>query len=83
MLCVCQGEIILPVLFTVYFDELLKNLKHEEIECHVSKCFVGALRYADKFITFGSVTTPRGYSRHLIQGLQAPGQHGQGATPSA
>lgn len=42
-----QGGVMSPVLFTVYLDELLLNLKSVGFGCHVGGSFSGALAYAD------------------------------------
>jgi len=47
---VCQGAILSPVLFCVYFDTLLSNLNAARIGIHISSFFVGALAYADDLV---------------------------------
>ena len=47
---VCQGGVLSPVLFTIYMDELLLQLKHNAIGCHWDHLFAGALCYADDLI---------------------------------
>ena len=42
-----QGEVLSPILFTVYLDELLHQLTSLDIGCHVGHHFVGVLCYAD------------------------------------
>jgi hypothetical protein len=42
-----QGGVASPVLFSVYFDELIKRLSESGAGCHVRHKFVGALAYAD------------------------------------
>lgn len=42
-----QGAIISPVLFCIYFDNLMLALKREGIGCHIGSWFVGGLAYAD------------------------------------
>ena len=42
-----QGGILSPILFTVYFDELLHRLQRTGIGCHVGDVYSGALCYAD------------------------------------
>ena len=42
-----QGGVLSPILFNVYFDELLQRLQDHDIGCHVGTKFVGALGYAD------------------------------------
>ena len=45
--CARQGGVLSPILFNVYFDELLQRLQDQDIGCHVGTKFVGALGYAD------------------------------------
>ena len=42
-----QGEVLSPIVFTVYLDDLLLGLKSLNIGCHWSGHFVGAFCYAD------------------------------------
>ena len=42
-----QGGVLSPILFNVYFDELLQRLQDHDIGCHVGTKFVAALGYAD------------------------------------
>ena len=42
-----QGGVMSPVLFCVYFDELIQRLSAAGVGCHVGHRFVGALSYAD------------------------------------
>jgi hypothetical protein len=42
-----QGGVLSPVLFTIYFDELLSILKNVGVGCHVEDAFAGALSFAD------------------------------------
>ena len=42
-----QGGVLSPILFTVYIDELLIQLKHLGVGCHWKHHFVGAVCYAD------------------------------------
>ena len=42
-----QGGVLSPILFNVYFDELLQKLQDHDIVCHVGTKFVWALGYAD------------------------------------
>jgi hypothetical protein len=45
-----QGAILSPVLFCVYFDNLLFSLNEAGTGCHIGSFFVGALAYADDLI---------------------------------
>jgi hypothetical protein len=42
-----QGGVLSPVLFTVYIDELLLQLKQRGAGCHIGNSYAGALSYAD------------------------------------
>ena len=42
-----QGEVLLPLLFNVYLDELILLLMEEVVGCHMNGMFVGAFCYAD------------------------------------
>jgi hypothetical protein len=45
-----QGAIISPILFCVYLDTLLLELKRAGIGCHIGQLFAAALAYADDVI---------------------------------
>lgn len=45
-----QGGVLSPVLFCIYFDNLLNNLAACNTGCYMGKCFVGALAYADDLV---------------------------------
>ena len=42
-----QGGVLSPILFIVYFDELLISLKDAGVGCYLGPNFVGGLGYAD------------------------------------
>ena len=42
-----QGAVISPLLFSIYIDNLFKELKHLGLGCHVGPTFAGAFGYAD------------------------------------
>jgi len=42
-----QGEVLSPILFTLYIDDLLKELSQSGVGCYWENIFVGALAYAD------------------------------------
>jgi Reverse transcriptase (RNA-dependent DNA polymerase) len=42
-----QGGILSPILFCVYYDELLQELRRTNTGCHIGSWFVGVLAYAD------------------------------------
>ena len=45
-----QGRVLSPLLFNIYVDDLLIELKDNETGCHMEHYFVGALGYADDLI---------------------------------
>ena len=45
-----QGSVLSPTLFSVYLDDLLKELRHLGLGCHVGGVWVGAAGYADDLI---------------------------------
>ena len=42
-----QGGVLSPILFTVYIDELLNQLKNSGFGCYIGNIFLGAFGYAD------------------------------------
>ena len=42
-----QGGVLSPILFTLYIDDLLKELLQSNVGCYWENIFVGALAYAD------------------------------------
>jgi len=38
-----QGGVLLPVLFKLYVDDLIKELRLNGDGCYVGKCFIGCL----------------------------------------
>ena len=42
-----QGAVISPILFAIYYDELIVKLASRGYGCRISQHFVGALSYAD------------------------------------
>ena len=42
-----QGGVMSPVLFTVYLDNLLKNLRQRNIGCEIGATYLGVFGYAD------------------------------------
>ncbi len=42
-----QGGIISTLMFTIYMDELIKELKASSIGCHISDRYLGCFGYAD------------------------------------
>ena len=45
-----QGSVLSPVLFSVYLDDLLKDLRKLGLGCHIGGLWFGALGYADDLI---------------------------------
>ena len=45
-----QGGVMSPILFGIYIDELLLELKQKGIGCHVGHYFCGAFGYADDIV---------------------------------
>ena len=45
-----QGAVLSPVLFCIYFDELIHELESAKFGCHIGLWFVGALAYADDLV---------------------------------
>jgi hypothetical protein len=45
-----QGGVLSPILFTIYFDEMLQVLKLSQLGCHIGHTFCGAIGYADDVI---------------------------------
>ncbi len=42
-----QGGVLSPILFTIYFDEMLSRLRENGIGCKIGTHYVGAVAYAD------------------------------------
>ena len=42
-----QGGVLSPILFTIYINDLLDELKKAGVGCHWNQHFLGALCYAD------------------------------------
>ena len=45
-----QGAVLSSVLFNLYTDELLNNLKNSHVGCHIGNMYCGALAYADDIV---------------------------------
>ena len=57
-----QGGVLSPVLFTIYMDCLLKELRDSGVGCHIGNVFTGALGYADDLI----LLTPTKHSMNIL-----------------
>ncbi len=51
---VCQGGVLSPLLFNVFFDEMIHKLEKGGIACKIGIHYIGALAYADDVILFMS-----------------------------
>ena len=45
-----QGSVLSPILFSVYLDDLLKELRHLQLGCHIGGYWLGGCGYADDLI---------------------------------
>ena len=45
-----QGGVLSPILFTIYLDTLLEQLRQSGVGCHIGNVFTGALGYADDLV---------------------------------
>ena len=45
-----QGGVLSPILFCIYVDNLLQQLRHSSHGCYMGPHFVGALCYADDLV---------------------------------
>ena len=52
-----QGGVLSPILFNIYIDKLLLELKGSSYGCHINNTFVGALCYADVSVWYLSLKT--------------------------
>ena len=52
-----QGRLLLPILFTIYFDELLLKLEACGVACYVRNLFMGALAYAEDVVLLAPTIT--------------------------
>ncbi len=42
-----QGDVLSPIMFSIYMDELLKRLKQQSFGCRIGNKFLGRFSYAD------------------------------------
>lgn len=45
-----QGGILSPILFNVYVDDMIEELKHSGFGCYFGKTFLGCIMYADDLL---------------------------------
>lgn len=45
-----QGAVLSPVLFCIYFDELIHELEKSKFGCHIGFLYAGVLAYADDLV---------------------------------
>ena len=45
-----KEEVLSPVLFCIYVDQLLTRLMHAGVSCYIGSDFVGALTYANDIV---------------------------------
>ena len=58
---VCQGSVMSPLLFGVYANGLLEELKDLGIGCYIGQHFCGAAGYADDIILLCSTSSTMFY----------------------
>jgi hypothetical protein len=51
------GGIFSPVLFCIYYDELLRQLEKSRKGCYIGSWFIGALAYADDIVLLAPSAT--------------------------
>ena len=59
-----QGEVISPILFCIYIDDLLVSLSQLGVGCYIAGNFVGAIAYADDIVLIS--LTPMGMRKLLF-----------------
>ena len=60
LFCVKNGVkqgVLSPVLFSIYFDELMTRLRTAGYGCHVGSCYIGSFAYADDIILLAPTIT--------------------------
>ena len=50
-----QGSVLSPAIFSVYLDDLLKELREKGLGCHIGGWWFGICGFADKLILLASV----------------------------
>ena len=51
---IVQGGILSPVLFNIYIDEMITNLRNSDLGCQYKGCYIGCIVYADDIILLSS-----------------------------
>ena len=64
-----QGGVLSPVLFTIYMDELLLQLKHNAVGCHWDHHFAGVFCYADDLILLAPSLSALRIMLHILVNL--------------
>ena len=59
-----QGSVLSPCLFSVYLDDLLKELRHLGVGCHMGGMWIGAAGYADDLIL---LAPSRSAMQHMLR----------------
>ena len=62
-----QGGVLSPILFSIYIDDLLKQLRLNNIGCHVNNVFCGAFSYADDFVLLAPTSNSLKSMLHLCE----------------
>ena len=52
-----QGSVLSPCIFSIYMDELLQELRHLGLGCHIGGIFMGATIYADDVLLLAPCRT--------------------------
>ena len=52
-----QGSVLSPCIFAIYMDELLAELRHLGVGCHIGGMFMGATIYADDVLLLAPCRT--------------------------
>ena len=47
-----QGDVLSPILFSIYVDDLIQHLRQSGCGAHVGSLFVGSTMYADEVALF-------------------------------
>ena len=63
-----QGSVLSPVFFSVYLDDLLKELRRLELGCHIGGYWYGGLGYADDLILLAPNTEVLQKMLNICQG---------------